>query len=115
MTEPIQTTRMRRLPTVFGVFTTFSDDIPDVKRFAQVNWWKLLTLEGKCFCRRAKPAHIGGHLPAPGSNPAHLALDLRTVQPRLLSPVPLSPGLVSVHGHDARTVRTRPYVLCSSP
>jgi len=63
MTEPIQTTRMRRLPTVFGVFTTFSDDIPDVKRFAQVNWLKSLTLEGKCLCRRAKPAHIGGHLP----------------------------------------------------
>lgn len=54
---------MRRLPTVFGVFTTFSDDIPDVKRFAQVNWLKSLTLEGKCLCRRAKPAHIGGHLP----------------------------------------------------
>jgi hypothetical protein len=64
MAEPIQTTRMRRLPTVFGVFTVFSDDIPDVKRFAQVNWWKSLTLEGKCFCRRAKPAHIGGHLPS---------------------------------------------------
>ncbi len=64
MAEPIQTTRMRRLPTVFGVFTIFSDDIPDVKRFAQVNWLKSLTLEGKCFCRRAKPAHIGGHLPA---------------------------------------------------
>ena len=54
----------RRLLTVFGVFPTFSDDIPDVKRFAQVNWLKSLTLEGKCFCRRAKPAHIGGHLPA---------------------------------------------------
>jgi hypothetical protein len=63
MTEHIQTTRMRRLPTVFGVFTTFSDEILDVKRFAQVNWVKLLTLEGKCFCRRAKPAHLGGHLP----------------------------------------------------
>jgi hypothetical protein len=25
----------------------------------------------------------------------------------------LSPGLVPVHGHDARTVRTHPYVLCS--
>ena len=63
MTEPIQTTRMRRLPTVLGVFPTFSDEIPDVKRFAQVNWLKSLTLEGKCLRRRAKPAHIGGHLP----------------------------------------------------
>jgi hypothetical protein len=23
----------------------------------------VLTLEGKCFCWRAKPAHLGGHLP----------------------------------------------------
>ncbi len=63
MAEPIQTTRMRRLPTIFGVFTTFSDEILDVKRFAQVNWLKSLTLEGKCLRRRAKPAHLGGHLP----------------------------------------------------
>src|SRR3989440_4772051 len=63
MAEHIQTTRMRRLPTVFGVFTTFSDEILDVKRFAQVNWLKSLTLEGKCLRRRAKPAHLGGHLP----------------------------------------------------
>jgi hypothetical protein len=64
MAEHIQTTRMRRLPTVFGVFTTFSDEILDVKRFAQVNWWKSLTLEGKCLRWRAKPAHLEGHLPA---------------------------------------------------
>src|SRR2546421_7167253 len=63
MAEHIQTTRMRRLPTVFGVFTTFSDEILDVKRFAQVNWWKSLTLEGKCLRWRAKPAHLEGHLP----------------------------------------------------
>ncbi|HEX6552229.1 MAG TPA: helix-turn-helix transcriptional regulator [Ktedonobacteraceae bacterium] len=43
MTEPIQTTRMRRLPTVFGVLTTFSDETLDVKRFAQGNWLKSLT------------------------------------------------------------------------
>src|SRR5438105_14245258 len=66
----------------------------------------LAITDGRCVLLSDQP---------PGSNPAHLALDLRTVQPRLLSPVPLSPGLVSVHGHDARTVRTRPYVLCSSP
>src|SRR5947209_14231280 len=64
MAEHIQTTRMRRLPTVFGVFTTFSDEILDVKRFAQVNWWKSLTLEGKCLRWRAKPAHLEGHLPS---------------------------------------------------
>ena len=64
MAEHIQTTRMRRLPTVFGVWTTFSDEILDVKRFAQVNWWKSLTLEGKCLRWRAKPAHLEGHLPA---------------------------------------------------
>src|SRR5260370_7297070 len=58
MTEPIQTTRMRRLPTVFGVFTIFSDDIPDVKRFAQVNWLKPLTLEHTCFFRMPKPPHL---------------------------------------------------------
>lgn len=44
MAEHIQTTRMQRLPTVFEVCTTFSDEILDVKRFAQVNWWRLLTL-----------------------------------------------------------------------
>ena len=54
---------MRRLPTVFGVFTTFSGEILDVKRFAQVNWLKSLTLEGKCLRWRAKPAHLEGHLP----------------------------------------------------
>jgi hypothetical protein len=63
MAEPIQTTRMRRLLTVFGVLTPFSDEILDVMRFAQVHWLKSLTLEGKCLRRRAKPAHIGGHLP----------------------------------------------------
>src|SRR5690349_17454073 len=63
MIGPMQTTRMRRLPTGCGVCPTFSDEIPDVKRFAHVNWWKSLTWEGKCFCRKAKPAHIGGHLP----------------------------------------------------
>ena len=46
------------------LFTTFSDDTPDVKRFAQVRSLKSLTFEGKCSCRRAKPAHFGGHLPA---------------------------------------------------
>jgi len=65
MTEPIQTTRMRRLPTIFGVLTTFSDEILDVKRFTQVHWLKSLTLEGKCLRRRAKPAHLGVHLPVP--------------------------------------------------
>ena len=63
MAEHIQTTRMRRLPTVFGVCTTFSDEILDVKRFAQVHWLKSLTVEGKCLCWRAKPAHLEGHLP----------------------------------------------------
>ena len=65
MAEHIQTTRMRRLPTVFGVFTTFSDEILDVKRFAQVHGLKSLTLEGKCLRWRAKPAHLEGHLPPP--------------------------------------------------
>lgn len=63
MAEHIQTTRMRRLPTVFGVCTTFSDEILDVKRFAQVHWWKSITLEGKCLRWRAKSAHLEGHLP----------------------------------------------------
>ena len=35
---------------------------------------QVLILEGKCFCWRAKPAHIGGHLPA------RLAADGRAFQ-----------------------------------
>jgi len=48
MTEPIQTTRMRRLPTVFGVFTTFSDDIPDVKWFAKAFAQQALVIHNFC-------------------------------------------------------------------
>ena len=73
MTEPIQTTRMRRLPTVFGVFTTFSDDIPDVKRFCPGTFVPVLKTLGKCSCLRAKPAHIPGHLPHFGHRTGKLA------------------------------------------
>ena len=59
------------------LFTTFSDDTPDVKRFAQVRSLKSLTCEGKCSCRRAKPAHFGGHLPEAPYNPEVVNLSLK--------------------------------------
>jgi hypothetical protein len=44
-------------------FTGFGNSIPDGEQFAQETRVPVLTLEGKCLRRRAKPAHLVRHLP----------------------------------------------------
>ncbi len=46
-------------------FTGFGNSIPDGEQFSQETRVPVLTLEGKCLRRRAKPAHLVRHLPAP--------------------------------------------------
>ena len=46
---------------------------PRLERFCQEPFVPLLTLVGKCLRRRAKPAHIGGHLPPPLSSTLYIS------------------------------------------
>src|SRR5437773_5514966 len=45
-------------------FTRLENRMPEGERFDQAKFVRVLKIEGKCSCSRAKAADISGHLPA---------------------------------------------------
>src|SRR2546426_2857906 len=44
-------------------FTRLENRMPEGERFDQAKFVRVLKIEGKCSCLRAKAAYISGHLP----------------------------------------------------